>query len=209
MKVFSCQHCGQLLYFENIRCEKCGRRLGYMPSAMTLSALEQEGDSWRALADPAIQARFCENAGQGACNWLIEADSDLPFCAACRFNRTIPDLSDAANKRRWQKIEAAKHHLLYSLLRLRLPLKDRAEDPEHGLAFDFLADPPKAPKVMTGHDNGLITIALVEADDAERELRRTAFQEPYRSVLGHFRHEVGHYVWDLLIRDAGRLDAGR
>jgi hypothetical protein len=209
MKLFSCQHCGQLLYFENFRCEKCGHRLGYIPSEMVVSALEEEGDTWRALANQATHLRFCQNSQQDACNWLIEDGSDQLYCAACRYNRTIPDLSDPTNKLRWQKIEGAKHRLFYSLLRLRLPLKDRLEDPEQGLAFDFLADPPQAPKVMTGHDNGLITIALVEADDAERERRRTQFHEPYRSLVGHFRHEVGHYVWDLVIRDAGRLDGCR
>ncbi len=209
MKLFSCQYCGQLLYFENIRCERCGHRLGYVPSAMMLSALEQQDGAWRALADPATQVRFCENTQHDACNWLVEGDTDLPFCAACRYNRTIPDLADPTSKRHWQKIEAAKHHLFYSLLRLRLPLKDRTEDPEHGLAFDFLADPPDASQVMTGHDNGLITIALAEADDAERERRRRELHEPYRSLLGHFRHEVGHYVWRLLIRDTGRLVACR
>ncbi|HVY16417.1 MAG TPA: zinc-ribbon domain-containing protein, partial [Rhodopila sp.] len=97
MKLFFCQHCGQLLYFDNVRCEKCGHRLGYLPSAMTLSALEPQGDAWHALADPSTQVRFCRNAEADGCNWLVEADSDLPFCAACRFNRTIPDLSDPVN----------------------------------------------------------------------------------------------------------------
>ncbi|HVY17722.1 MAG TPA: putative zinc-binding metallopeptidase, partial [Rhodopila sp.] len=139
------------------------------------------------------------------------------------------DLSDPVNMVRWRKIEAAKRYLFYALLRLHVPVRDRTQDPEHGLAFDFLADPPTptpeeipdgtpgasneapdgVPKVMTGHDNGLITIALIEADDAERERRRTELHEPYRSLLGHFRHEVGHYAWDLLIRDGGRLDACR
>src|SRR3954451_17819932 len=82
MKLFTCQNCGQLLYFENIRCEKCGYRLAYMPSVMVLSALEKRDDAWTALADPATQVRFCENAGQDACNWLIDDDRDLPFCAA-------------------------------------------------------------------------------------------------------------------------------
>jgi hypothetical protein len=123
----------------------------------------------------------------------------------------IPDLSIALNQERWKRLELAKHHLFYSLLRLRLPLVTRIDDPEHGLAFDFLADNPgtTGPKVMTGHDNGLITIALIEADDAERERRRTQMHEPYRSLLGHFRHEVGHYFWDVLVRDGGRLDECR
>jgi hypothetical protein len=77
--------------------------------------------------------------------------------------------------------------------------------------FEFLADPPAqgTPKVMTGHDNGLITIALVEADDVEREKRRKAMGEPYRTLLGHFRHEIGHHYWDILVRDGGRLEACR
>ena len=141
----------------------------------------------------------------------MSADSVATLCFACRHNHTIPDLSVAQNLQRWQRMEAAKHHLFYSLLRLRLPLENRIDDPEHGLAFDFLADSPDptGPKVMTGHDNGLITIALVEADDAERERRRTQMHEPYRSLLGHFRHEVGHYFWDVLIRDGGRLEECR
>ena len=91
-------------------------------------------------------------------------------------------------------LELAKHWLFYTLLRLRLPLKTRLDDPEHGLAFDFVADSPRltGPRVLTGDDNGLITIAIEEADDAERERRRTHMGEPYRTVLGHFRHEVGH-----------------
>jgi hypothetical protein len=91
---------------------------------------------------------------------------------------------------------------------LKLPLRSQIEDPEQGLAFDFLAEGPgpTGPKVMTGHDNGLITISLEEADDAERERRRTQMREPYRSLLGHFRHEIGHYFWDFLVRDGGRLE---
>jgi hypothetical protein len=63
--------------------------------------------------------------------------------------------------------------------------------------------------VLTGHDEGVITLALSEADDAERERRRTAMGEPYRTLLGHVRHETGHHYWDLLVRDAGRLEECR
>ena len=211
MKLFKCQNCGQLLYFENIRCEQCAHRLGYLPETMTLSALEPKGPAWSALADPGRPVRFCDNAAHGACNWLVDADSVATLCAACRHNHVIPDLSVAQNLQRWRRLEAAKHHLFYSLTRLKLPLANRIDDPTHGLAFDFLADSPDptGPKVLTGHDDGLITIALIEADDAERERRRTQMNEPYRSLLGHFRHEVGHYFWDILIRDGGRLEACR
>jgi hypothetical protein len=212
MKLFECQACGQLLHFENTRCERCSRRLGYLPRASDLSALEpEEQETWRALAAPRQQRfRFCANAAYDACNWLTEADSGTGFCLACRHNGIIPDLGKPGNKIAWQKIEVAKHRLFYALVRLGLPLETRAEAPE-GLTFEFLADPPAegGPKVMTGHDNGLITIALSEADDAERERRRTSMGEPYRTLLGHFRHEVGHYYWDRLVRDRGHLDACR
>jgi hypothetical protein len=210
VKLFKCQSCGQVVYFENTKCESCGHSLGYLPEAMTVSALEPDGAAFRALAAPKTALRLCDNAGHGACNWLVEADSVATLCFACRHNHVIPDLSTEQNLRRWRRMEAAKHHLFYSLLRLRLPLENRIDNPEHGLAFDFLADSPAAgPKVMTGHDNGLITIALVEADDVERERRRSQMHEPYRSLLGHFRHEVGHYFWDVLVRDGGRLEACR
>ncbi|MFL5286625.1 MAG: putative zinc-binding metallopeptidase [Rhodopila sp.] len=211
MKLFRCQHCGQVLYFENVQCERCGHRLGYLPETETLSALEPEGDDWRTLAQPAGTVRFCANAAYDACNWLVPTGSADTYCAACRHNLTVPSLDNPDNVAAWRKLEFGKHRLIYTLLRLRLPLRTRAEDPEHGLAFEFLADEPQAfgPKVMTGHDNGLITIALAEADDAEREKRRISMHEPYRTLLGHFRHEVGHHYWDLLVRDGGRLDEFR
>jgi hypothetical protein len=123
----------------------------------------------------------------------------------------IPDLSIADNLANWQKIEIAKHRMFYSLLRFKLPTPTKAEAPEAGLAFDFLAElpQPNAPRVMTGHDNGLITLALAEADDALREQNRVAMHEPYRTLIGHFRHEIGHYYWDRLVRDGGQLDACR
>jgi hypothetical protein len=215
MKLFKCQACGQLLYFENTKCEKCGRRLGYIPNAETLSALEPEGgDVWRARAVKGKLYRFCANAAFDVCNWMIDASSSDTFCVACRHNHTIPDTSIDANVAAWRKIELAKHNLFYTLLKLKLPLDGRADQDEgirERLAFDFLASPaaPGAPTVMTGHDNGLITVALEEADDAKRETRRTAMHEPYRTLFGHFRHEVGHYYWDILVRDGGQLDGFR
>ncbi len=211
MKLYECQHCGQVLYFENRKCERCGYRLGYLPEKGLLSALEARGDAWLALGAPEQQYVFCANAGHDACNWLVGHNAGQSYCVACRHNGTIPDLTLPQNLLAWRKIEAAKHRLFYTLLKLRLPLATRGEDPEHGLVFNFLADPPdqNGPKVMTGHDNGVITIAVDEADDAEREKRRSVMGEPYRTLLGHFRHEVGHHYWDLLVRDGGHLDAYR
>jgi hypothetical protein len=212
MKLFSCQACGQVLYFENIRCEKCGRILGYLPDRTTITALDPlEGDAWLALAAKNRRYRFCKNQQFGVCNWMVPMRSKEEFCTACRHNHIIPDLAVSENAALWSRIEAAKHRLFYALLRLGLPLANRADDPAHGLAFDFLSEPSQThgQNVMTGHDNGLVTLALREADDAERERVRTAMGEPYRTLLGHFRHEVGHYFWDVLVRDADRLDAFR
>lgn len=221
MKLFECLGCGQPLYFENTSCESCGRRLGFLPDSGVLSALEpaarQDGlEAWQALAAPEGQYRFCCNAQHEACNWLLPAEPDgstidpEPYCVACAHNRTVPDLSVPANMANWRRIESAKHRLFHGLLRLGLPHETRDEDPEEGLAFDFLADPPDppngaswAPRIITGHDNGLITINLVEADDGERERIRVAMHEPYRTLLGHCRHEVGHYYWERLVRRAG------
>jgi hypothetical protein len=205
MQLFECQNCGQTLYFENRSCELCGHRLGYIARRQSLEALSPDGDLWRLVSEPDARYRFCSNAEHDVCNWLVPADGPEAYCEACRHNRTIPDLSVAGNLDRWRRLEDAKHRLFYSLLQFRLPLATRAEHPE-GLAFDMLADPadPNAPKVLTGHDAGLITINIAEADDAERESRRQGMHEVYRTLLGHFRHEVGHYYWDRLVRDEGQ-----
>ena len=210
MRLFKCQSCGQILFFENQRCARCGHRLGFLPQLCALSALEPIEGGWQALADPGAAWRFCANAEHGVCNWLVPAGSKERFCAACRHNRTVPDLSVAENLAAWSKMELAKHRLFYTLLRLRLPTPNRVDDPERGLVFDFLNDPgPDGPKVMTGHDEGQITLAVAEADDAEREARRARMGEPYRTLLGHFRHEVGHFYWDMLVRDGNRQEAFR
>ncbi|MEH2487973.1 hypothetical protein V1280_003912 [Bradyrhizobium sp. AZCC 2230] len=94
----------------------------------------------------------------------------------------------------WRRMEEAKRRLLYDLLRLQLPLASRRGIP---VAFDILSD--ESNPILTGHHEGLITLNLAEADDVEREARRVAFREPYRTLLGHFRHEIGHFYWDLLV----------
>jgi len=207
MKLFKCQACGQPIFFENDHCEKCGHPLGFLPAAVTLSALEAEGASWRALAAPGRLFRFCANADYKVCNWLVAADGAETFCLACRHNRTIPNLAEGDNIGRWGKLEVAKHRLIFTLCRLGLPLRNRIDDPERGLAFDFVAEGAEldGARVLTGHDNGIITVAITEADDAERERQRQMMGEAYRTPLGHFRHEIGHYYWDRLVQDGGEL----
>jgi hypothetical protein len=138
-----------------------------------------------------------------SCNWLVAAQDPADMCRACRLNRTIPDLTDPAqpdNGYLWGLIELAKRRLVSSLILLGLPVASRiSEDTGRGLMFDFLRSPVNGPHIMTGHNTGLITLNIDEADDAKREAVRKAMREPYRTLLGHFRHEVGHYYWDRLV----------
>jgi hypothetical protein len=209
MQLFKCQSCQQVVYFENTDCERCGHKLGYIPTLGVVSAVEPEGPNWIALANPALRYRFCVNWEQHACNWMVESTTDETFCLACRHNRTIPDLTAADNLARWRKIEHAKRRLFYSLLKLKLPTPAPDSGDPRPLVFDFLAATPENPGVKTGHYNGVITISLDEADDAKRELVRSSMGELYRTLLGHFRHEVGHYYWDTLVADRGELDTFR
>lgn len=214
MKLFSCQSCGQVLFFENTHCESCGHRLGYCTESSRLLALEPaaDGNGWLAVGE-GIEAPtrfFCTNAEYDVCNWLVPEGSTDALCVACRYNHVIPDLNKEGNQELWRRLEQAKHRLFYSLLLLHLPMPTRAENPTGGLVFNFPDDPENGEgKVMTGHDEGVITIALREADDVEREKMRVEMGEHYRTLLGHFRHEVGHFYWNILVRDAGNEDACR
>ena len=202
MKIFECQSCGQALYFENTACPRCAHRLGYLPNQQRLVALDPAGDdAFTVAGEPEERFRFCGNAAREVCNWLIPSGDAGSFCIACRHNHLIPNQSRPKNQALWQGMERAKHRLFYTLLELDLPLVTREEDPAEGLEFNFLEDVPDTRKVMTGHSRGRITISIAEADDSERERRRSAMREPYRTLLGHFRHEIGHYVWNRLVRD--------
>lgn len=219
-------HCGQPVFFRNSRCLACDTPLGYDPERGALLALmpgPQAGSwqEWQASAADASQHlpakktaplyRRCANLATPArCNWLVPHPDPLKLCRACRLNRTIPDLSNPAqpdNGHLWGLIEQAKRRLVSSLILLRLPVASRlSEDCERGLMFDFLRSPVSGPHILTGHDSGLITLNLDEADDAKREAARKAMGEPYRTLLGHFRHEVGHYYWDRLVAGTPWLD---
>lgn len=203
MRLFECQRCGQLLDFENRWCERCGLSLGYLPEQGVLSALEPgPAETWIPLAAPDAPQRYCTNHEYAVCNWLVPAGGGDTFCLACRLNRTIPNLVDQRHLLLWQRLEFAKHRLVDGLLWLGLPVRTWAEEPG-GLGFDFIAPeevPAGGEQFVIGHRNGLITIDIKEADDAWRELSRTSLGEPYRTLLGHMRHEVGHYYWMRLVQ---------
>ena len=153
--------------------------------------------------------RLCHNAGQALCNWLVPAEDTDTFCPACELNRTIPDLGQPGNLERWQALEAAKRRLIYALIRLACRSRPGPRTRSTASPSTSSPTPTRRQPVMTGHDDGLITINIAEADSAERERRRVELGEPYRTLLGHLRHEVGHYYWDVLVRDGGKLEAAR
>ncbi|MGL4552689.1 MAG: zinc-binding metallopeptidase family protein [Gemmataceae bacterium] len=205
MKTFRCDHCRQLVFFENVLCERCGHALAYLPELGVVGSLDPaDGPGlWTSPLPRAAgrQFRLCANyVNLGACNWALGPAEAGSLCRSCTLTTDIPNLSRPADRSLWVRLEAAKRRLVYTLDALGLTLA--------GLSFKFLADVegPDAKPVLTGHDNGVITINIAEADDAERERRRTALGEPYRTMVGHMRHESGHFYFDqLVVPDAARL----
>ncbi|MCY1507349.1 hypothetical protein D9M68_416230 [compost metagenome] len=224
-RAYRCQ-CGRPVFLRNSECLACHTPLGYVIDRLgvvPLAPAEGEGalpDTFTVFGDPhGATYRRCANLmTPAACNWMVaqpregetipaDTQGHAPgYCLSCSVTRTIPDLSVAANGELWCKLEMAKRRLISQLLALGLPVVSRHADPVHGLAFDFLSNMPGAPHVMTGHEHGLITLNAEEAEDAVRERIRAEMHEPYRTLLGHFRHEIGHYYWDLLVLPTPWID---
>ena len=208
-----------MVFFENSRCLHCSSKLGYLPAFQAISAFEQDAQgSWLALLPQAQGGHYrpCKNdIDWQACNWMIPVEQNATYCLACQLNKMVPDLSDPENIDYWRKLEQGKRRLVYGLTRLGLPVISKASDPDRGLAFQFLKDPTGRvveeddAQVMTGHRNGLITVNVNEADDLKRERTRLNLNEVYRSVLGHFRHESGHYYWQRLVNNSHWLEGYR
>ncbi|HEX4447983.1 MAG TPA: putative zinc-binding metallopeptidase [Polyangiaceae bacterium] len=208
MKIFSCSKCGQVVFFENVRCTRCASPLAYLPDQGIVSAMVTSDGALVATAPKAKGAKYrlCKNSDDyGVCNWAVAAGDDDPYCLGCRLNDVIPNLSQEGALLAWNRIEHAKKRMLYALYELGLPVDSHAVK-KGGLVFSFLASDAKATSpVLTGHDDGHITLNIAEADNPGRERLREQLGENYRTLLGHFRHEIGHYYWDVLIRDTDRL----
>lgn len=183
MKRFSCPSCDNDVHYENSLCLNCDSAMAFAPADRKMVPLEGVSG--------------CANRDLIGCNWIAQ---DGGFCECCAATETIPDLAILNNETRWRRIEEAKRRLYYSLLAFGLP---RSGD-ETRLRFRLLADTVgpdgSVTRVLTGHDNGLITLNIAEADDDHREASRVNLGEPYRTLLGHMRHEVGHFYWDLLVK---------
>lgn len=215
MRRFVCA-CGNRLFFDNTLCVACSRETGWCPVCNRLNAIEPQPDGSYRCTNPDCKASLvkCANYAQNnVCNRCLTAvtkSAPASLCDYCRFNGTIPDLSIAGNREKWARLEAAKRRLFYTLDLLGLPYGTAAEGFDPPLVFDFKGDviPPdgrwhasgQTQRVYTGHAGGKITINIDEADDAERERLRVNLGEAHRTIIGDFRHEIGHYYWDLLIR---------
>lgn len=217
MRNFTCKDCHQTLFFENTVCLNCKAEVAYYPEACDFFVVP------KGVADAAFELdvpgrgkqtfRRCKNFAADACNWIFPvteqagAEAEV-FCASCRLTSVIPDLSNAQHRAAWLDLEQNKRRLLYTLHALSLPIISKAQDPEAGLTFRFMSDTEQE-KVMTGHDAGVITINVAEANGAFRENMREKLGEGYRTVLGHLRHEIGHYYWDRLVGDQPALEGFR
>ena len=204
MRALTCPTCGLPVFFENDRCLSCGTELGFEPSSFSMVPVTPPSPERGPVEDRAFVR--CANAAFVGCNWVVPGPAGATFCRSCSLTRTRPPDRDAEAHERFIEAEAAKRRLVAQLLDLDLPIASFEEHPE-GLGFDLLSS--RFDQVMIGHEDGVITLDLAEADDAHRERVRVDLGEAYRTVLGHFRHEVGHYYWMVLVRDGGRLDEFR
>ena len=209
MRTFECV-CDNVLFFENSLCTQCEREVGWCPHCDGMSPIEPAGTAWRCVRCETALLKCHNYIVEHVCNRMLLAEGAdpavQPLCDCCRHNTLIPDLSVPGHRERWARLEEAKRRLMYQLDALGLP---RGDDQDPPLRFQFLTDAiPQGPgqwrsagdeQVMTGHADGVITINVREADDAERARVRLQMGEDYRPLLGHFRHEVGHYYWDVLV----------
>jgi hypothetical protein len=197
MRDFNCPNCGQRLAFENSTCLNCGSALGFSLEHTALMVIAKEGSSEHAGFVDAAEYQLCANLQVAECNWLVPVNNPRLLCASCVLTTERPNDDDTAGLAEFAEAEAAKRRLIVELHELKLPIVGRDQDPDYGLAFRLLSS--KHEKVLTGHENGVITLDLAEGDDVHREQLRVEMDEPYRTLLGHFRHEIGHYYFYRLI----------
>lgn len=196
--------CGAPLFRENTACVTCGAPVGHVPDAALLTSFEilQDG-RWRAEHAELTSRFFKPCSGRELahqCNWMIDAQDPATQCLSCSLTRTIPDLTVPGATDRWANAEHAKRQVIIQLLRLEVPVRSQLTDAD-GVCFDFLEPQAGPTSVMTGHEDGVITLNLNEASYAQRAATQELLGERYRTLAGHIRHELAHYYWDLLAKD--------
>jgi hypothetical protein len=197
MRDFNCPNCGQRLAFENSTCLNCGSALGFSLEQTALLVITENDSSEHAGFVDAAKYQLCANLLVAECNWLVPVNYPRLRCPSCVLTTERPNDADTVGLAEFAEAEAAKRRLIVELHELKLPIVGRDQDPDYGLAFRLLSSAHE--KVITGHDNGEITLDLAEGDDVHREQLRVEMDEPYRTLLGHFRHEIGHYYFYRLI----------
>lgn len=189
MKIFACPGCGAPLFFDNLVCT-CGLNVSLDPVAQQFRS----------------DGPVCANRQSLGCNWAPAQDH--PLCDSCRMTSVHPDLSVPGNAALWAQAEAAKRHVLAGLLRWGwFTPQDQGLRPE----FHMLAEATASGRVdvTMGHAAGLVTINLAEADASERVRRREMLGEPWRTLIGHFRHEIAHFLFERLVPAPGFHDSFR
>ncbi len=209
MTPFHCSHCAQTVFFENSECGACNSLLGYVPGERNMVAFELPAPPEPGAADDGVPpgAWFrrgsngtwlqpCANRiNHNVCNWMLDVGDGHTLCISCRLTNVIPSLEDPNNLQHWALIERAKRRLVFSLMDIGLtPQPKTGPEDRQGLSFHLLENQPGGMPVMTGHGDGLITLNIAEADDVFRESARVSMHEPVRTLLGHLRHEVSHYL---------------
>ena len=201
MKTFTCE-CNHTIFFENTHCNNCQRQLGYDINLNTIVALNPTDQPDIFITAEGQQYRYCQNyrdfPTENICHSVIPADQSQPLCQSCALNKMIPNLSKPQNRSMWSELEEQKRRLVFTLRELNLPM--------HDLRFAFKEDQRTNPsvadeQVLTGHADGLITINIREADEVSREKTRLSLKENYRTILGHFRHETGHFYFFKLFNE--------
>ncbi|MDT0645182.1 putative zinc-binding metallopeptidase [Zunongwangia sp. F260] len=199
MKIFNCNNCNNIIFFENDICGYCNSLLGYCNEEEKIIAANPGTD----FRENRTTLKYCRNHEHSACNWLIPENSGFEYCEACQLNSVIPNIGDEKRLEEWRLIEFAKHRLIYSLNKLQLPFVFQQKDRKDlKLQFRFLGpgtNSKNGQQVLTGHLNGVITLNVEEADDLKREKARMQMGEKMRTLLGHFRHEIGHFYWEAII----------
>lgn len=199
MKAFRCRVCDNALHFENSLCVACKSPLGYSRGERAIVPVDSTG---RYVDATGLIWHVCTNLNLSGCTWMSPIEGGE--CFSCSLTRTRPHDADADGLKNYLDAERAKRHLVFELDTLGFALQGRDTDPVQGLCFDLLSTSAQSAgeKVLIGHDDGVITIDLAESDAAYREKVRSRLGEPYRTMLGHLRHEIGHYMeWQLVRGD--------
>ncbi len=218
MRRFACASCGAELDIDALRCRSCSTEVAYDQGRRDLVLLWRQDPAERpapargsttstrpaeADARPTLRCLVrCRHAETIGCNWLAEAPGGL--CPSCTRTRTVPDLGVDGALEGWATFEAAKRRVLHQLATLPLDLDGLGGGP--ALVFDLLTSVPSGGEPVTiGHASGVVTLDVAEADLLTREQVRLALDEPYRTPLGHVRHEIGHFAWEARIERCPQL----